>query len=255
MSSPPKPTPFDARTGRSRQLWAWGLAILTAQAILTFAWTRSEILPTPPPLSIFPGMIGAWAHSQDGVIEPEVYEMLGPDDILNRTYGDGKKDINLFIVYYRTQHRSHNAHDPKVCLPGAGWNPRISEVVPIDGPSGVFPANYYVVAKGEAEAVVVYWYQTHRRAVAQEQLLRLYRVFDTIQEKRTDMALIRIIVPVSRDRLEATQVAKKFAGEVYPYVLRQFSAVPRSETSGLRTPRTDADAIMTFRGGLTLALP
>ena len=62
--------------------------------------------------------IGEWNQFQDGVLDPEAYAVLAPDDVLNRTYRDASaaNDLSLFIAYYKTQLRAKNAHDPKVCL-------------------------------------------------------------------------------------------------------------------------------------------
>ena len=205
------------------------LLLLTVQAIATHSLTREEHLPTPAPLDEWPRGIGSLPQSQDGLLDPDAYEMLSPDDVLNRRYfnpasGEG---LQLFVAYYKTQLRAKNAHDPKVCLPGSGWNPQLSDVLTrqFDPRTPAATINRYVVAKGNQQNVVLYWYQTHRRALAQEQALRFYRMVDTIRDNRTDMALVRIIIPVADGKVEeATEKGLSAVRELYPHLLRQFPA-------------------------------
>lgn len=204
---------------RSWLLWG-GVAILAAQAAASYTLERKPFLPVTPPLTDLPLRLGNWAFIQDGVIEQEVLESLGPDDALVREFqlaGSATRS-SLFVSHYKTQLRAKNAHDPKVCLPGAGWNPRVSRVMDVRLPDGsTFPVNYYRIAKGDAEAVVLYWFQTHDQALVYEQQLRAHRVWSAIRENRTDMALVRIVMPVDKDGVElADRRAVELATLVYP---------------------------------------
>ncbi|MBL8227502.1 MAG: EpsI family protein [Bryobacterales bacterium] len=206
------------------------LVLLAAQAGLTYTLTRTEYLPSPGSLEDFPRAMAGLPQSRDSVLDPDAYEMLSPDDVLNRQYFDPASGANvqLFLAYYKTQLRAKNAHDPKVCLPGSGWNPQSSKVIEVqlDSKGGV-PAslNHYVVSKGDQQIVVLYWFQTHKRAVALEQTLRFYRMVDTVRDNRTDMALVRIVTPVANGDVNgATERGLAFARELYPKLAGQFPA-------------------------------
>ncbi len=224
----------DLRAGSSsmtgRQVWLlWGgVAILAAQAAASYSLERKPFLPVTPPLATLPQQLGNWSFTQDGVIEPEVLEMLGPDDALTREFRLAGSDtrFSLFVSHYKTQLRAKNAHDPKVCLPGSGWNPRASRVLDVRLPDGsTFPVNYYRIAKGSAEAVVLYWFQTHDQVLVFEQQLRAHRVWSAIRENRTDMALVRIVLPVDENGVEvAERRAVDLATLVYPEMRPFFPA-------------------------------
>jgi EpsI family protein len=191
------------------------------------ALSRAEYLPSPPPLSDFPSSIGGWEEVRDIDMEPQVLEMLTPDDVLNRDYinRDHTATLSLFVAYYKTQHKAGQAHDPKVCLPGSGWNPIVSKTIEIPVPDSntSFPANYYVIAKDPQKALVIYWYQSYDRIVAQQQFLKLDRVIDTVKAHRTDMALVRIVVPIEAGDLEgASDRAAGFARIISFLLRRQF---------------------------------
>jgi EpsI family protein len=202
--------------------------LLSAQAALTNRLKRAEYLPSPRPIhENIPVTIGQWDRVEDGVLDPEAYAMLAPDDVLNRTYRNATtgSDLNLFLGYYKTQLRAKNAHDPKVCLPGSGWNPLVSKQVPVTmvGLSKPISVNYYLLTKNNQQALVLYWFQTHRHGYASTEFLRLSRVISNLFENRSDMALVRIVLPVDSKGLEvATSLATKFAGELYPALVRQF---------------------------------
>ena len=204
-----------------------GLGILALQGVLMLALSRAEYLPSPPPLIDFPSSFGEWQSVRDIDMEPQVLEMLTPDDVLNRDYinGENTATLSLFVAYYKTQHKAGQAHDPKVCLPGSGWNPIISKTVeiPASDSNTSFPANYYVIEKDPHKALVIYWYQSYNRIVAQQQFLKLDRVIDTVKGHRTDMALVRIVVPIEAgDLAGATDRATRFAQSISPLLGRQF---------------------------------
>jgi EpsI family protein len=164
-------------------------------------------------------------------MEPEAFEMLKPDDYLNRVYRAqlGQPDLGLFIAYYKSQHRAAGAHDPKVCLPGSGWNPVSSKVIQIPTAQGAISANQFVVSKGNLTDVVVYWFQMQRRAVAGTEGLHFRRILETFSENRTDMALVRIVAPVqNNDASGATNSACEFVRAAYPDLMRQFPPRPPS---------------------------
>jgi EpsI family protein len=205
--------------------------IFAAQAIASHFLRRAPFLPSPPPLANLSLQPGGWQPLAEETVAPETLAMLGPDDFLARQYEEpGTTDqAELFIAYYKTQLGAKNAHDPKVCLPGAGWNPiesRLARVtIPASGFS--FPVNYYRIKREGREQVVVYWFQTLRGVYTFEQQLRVHKVLDAILDNRTDMALVRIIVPVTENDASngvaaADRDALGFAQSVYTSMLPYF---------------------------------
>jgi EpsI family protein len=202
-----------------------GIAILALQGFFAFSLTLNEHAPTPPPLSEFPSEIKQWRSAGQIPMEKDVYQMLLPDDYLDRVYRQPAKEgeLGLFIAYYKSQHRAAGAHDPKICLPGSGWNPVSSTLIQIPVGKTVISANQYVVSKGSMTDLVVYWYQTERRSVAGTEGLHVNRILETFMDNRTDMALVRIVVPVAVGGIPAANAAaSEFATAAYPDLMRQF---------------------------------
>jgi EpsI family protein len=74
----------------------------------------------------------------------------------------------------------------------------------------------YMVVKGGARSVVLYWYQTPRRTVAGEWAAKFWLVADAMRDKRTDTALVRVIVPSEKGDQAALLAAAEFARQIFP---------------------------------------
>jgi len=236
-------SPADASSSRiadrkRTRLRSAAAVILCVQGIAVYALHREPFLPSPPPLSTFPVRLDNWVRAADEIMDPATIEMLGPDDVLSRRYqlDDGSRRADLFVGYYRSQLKGKNAHDPKVCLPGGGWNPEESRLIKVDfGGGKTASVNYYRIEKAGARQIVVYWFQTPTGTYASEQELNANRVLAAIRTNRTDMALVRVIVPVLNDGVDAaSRDAIKFARIVYPEILPFFESGPR-QAAGAKT--------------------
>ena len=212
---------------RAPRLMAAAAGILAIQAGASYCLHREPYLPSPPPLTTLPLRLGDWTQVRDGSVEPEALLMLGPDDALVREYqlGAGRDTASVFVAYYKTQLRSRNAHDPKVCLPGAGWNPTMSRVieVPAAPHARSFPVNYYRIVRESSQAVVLYWFQTYNGVYTFEQQLRAHRLLDSAIDNRTDMALVRIIIPIGEAGVQTADArATDLAQLLYSQMLSYF---------------------------------
>jgi len=203
-------------------------SLLAGTALLLQARNNSEIIPSREPLASFPRTLGGWI-STDIPLSQEVRDVLGPGDFLLRDYQDQSSgsDVDIFIAYFPSQRAGDSIHSPKNCLPGAGWVPVRSDRISIDVPGHArFPANRYLIAKGEDRRLVLYWYWAHDRAVASEYAAKFYLVTDSIRERRSDGALIRVTTRLApNEGLDSGQQRLlAFAGDIVPLVN---SYVPR----------------------------
>ena len=97
--------------------------------------------------------------------------------------------MGLYIGYFRTQRTGATIHSPKNCLPGAGWQPVVSETYQLSLDDGrKVPINLYVIRKDLDQEIVLYWYQSHGRVVASEYWGKFYMVYDAMRLNRTDAA-------------------------------------------------------------------
>ncbi len=209
--------------------WRFWIAVslLVGTEVLLYARNSSEIIPVREPLASFPLTLGGWASS-DIPLSQDVLDILGPGDFLLRDYREpGGSDVDLFIAYFPSQRSGDAIHSPKNCLPGAGWAPVSSARITLSlAGHAPFPANQYLIAKGEDRRLVLYWYWAHDRAVASEYAAKFYLVADSIRERRSDGSLIRVTTSLApNESLDSGQQRLlTLAGKVVPLVN---SYVPR----------------------------
>jgi EpsI family protein len=200
--------------------FAVAAVLIALTAILLQARGRTEVIPSRLPLSSFPAQLDDWT-GKDIPLDKDTLEVLGPGDFLLRDYSapDQPEAANLYIAYFPSQRTGDTIHSPKNCLPGAGWSPvqndHIELVMPGHGP---FPANRYVIARGGARQLVLYWYWAHDRGVASEYWAKFYLVKDAIRMNRSDGALVRIVTPMLAGETAdaAQQRLLPFASHVLP---------------------------------------
>lgn len=175
------------------------VALLASAGLFLRAHSRPEILPPRRELSEFPPQVGQWV-GRNAELPANILEALGPGEFLSRRYGRAESEpfIDFFAGYFPSQRTGNTIHSPQNCLPGAGWTQFASNRLPVTVPGGKrITINRYILAKGEARIVVLYWYQAHGRVVASEYWAKFYLVADAIRLNRTDGALVRVITPVA----------------------------------------------------------
>jgi EpsI family protein len=193
--------------------------ILVVQAVLFYSASHGEMTPLAAPLSGFPAAIGGWKLKQEGVIDKETQDILKADDYLTRWYASPEGGANLYIAYFKTQREGQSPHSPKNCLPGSGWQQLQTGRLDVPVRDGSIRINQYVVEKGDAQSVVFYWYQSQGRVIADEFAAKFYLISDSIRHHRSDTALVRVVVPINRDRTAmAEKVGTDFVQAFYPAI-------------------------------------
>lgn len=192
--------------------------VLIVQGALFYSASRGESAIAAAPLTAFPVNIGAWRMVSQGVIEQEELDMLKADDTLERVYANPKEgSASLFIAYFKTQRTGQSPHSPKNCLPGSGWQPSASGTEDVSVGGEIIHINRYLVSKGEAQSLVLYWYQSHGRVIANEFKARFYLIEDSIREHRSDTALVRVVIPFPQKGME-DQIGTDFVKTFYPAI-------------------------------------
>ncbi len=192
--------------------------LLAGTALLLAARSGSEVIARRAPLSTFPRALNGWTGT-DVQLDKEVLDVLGPGDFLVRDYHNDQQSVALFIAYFSSQRAGDTIHSPKNCLPGAGWAPVRADRVAIKVPGHApFPANRYLIAKGEERQLVLYWYLAHGREVASEYAAKFYLVADSIRMHRSDGSLVRVSTPLEAGESIESGPSRllSFAGSIIP---------------------------------------
>jgi EpsI family protein len=196
--------------------------LLGLEAAFFYLVPTAERVPELKPLSSFTQQFGGWQSIREAEIDPEIVDALKADDTLSRLYGGpaSSMPVSLFIASYGSQRAGVSPHSPKVCLPGSGWIDLRSAEIPVDVPGESSPIriNRYVVAKGEDQSLVLYWYQTAHRVIANEYWAKLYLIWDGLLYRRSDASVVRVIVPITETQKEnaAQETGLQFIRALYP---------------------------------------
>ena len=191
------------------------LAVLILGGILVNTWAYlGEAHVERQELKNFPVQVGGW--KQEGVdqrFDAETLRVLRASDYLLRNYRLGNGTMaNLYIGYYATQRNGATYHSPLNCLPGSGWTMEDPAMITIALPNGKsFVANKYVIKNGNFQELMIYWYQGRGRTVASEYWGKIYTVLDSVRLRRSDAAMVRVMVPITASDAAAIESARDFA--------------------------------------------
>jgi EpsI family protein len=203
------------------QFWAL-FAFLLVGGLVINGWQRAgEAHVARQPLAGFPAQLGRWQQrGADARFDAATEAVLRADDYLARDYAtaDGQT-ANFYVGYYATQRNGATYHSPLNCLPGSGWVLNEPGRILIQPAAGGVPieANRYVVEHGsDNRQVMVYWYQGRGRTVASEYWGKIYTVLDSVRRRRSDGAMVRVMVPVRGSEADALQLASDLAAQAAP---------------------------------------
>jgi EpsI family protein len=179
--------------------FALAATLIALTAILLQARSRNEVIPPHLPLASFPSRLSDW-DSSEIVQDKKTLEVLGPGDFLERVYQDPAQKlpyVDVFLAYFPSQRAGETPHSPQHCLPGSGWNPEENVRITLSlAGHRPFPANRYVITKGDQRRLVLYWFWAHDRGVASEYWAKFYLVADAIRMNRSDGSLVRLVTPM-----------------------------------------------------------
>lgn len=199
--------------------------VLLIGGIVVNAWEYLGEKPAPrKELKDFPQQLGAWQQvGPDQRFDDATLSVLRATDYLMRNYNTPTgQSGNLYVGYYASQKDGATYHSPLNCLPGSGWtmtDPARITITPPGKPS--FEANRYLIQNGGAKQLLIYWYQGRGRAVASEYWGKVYTVIDSVRLRRSDGAMVRVMVPVGKSDADALQAGAELAASASP-LLSQF---------------------------------
>jgi EpsI family protein len=202
------------------------LVVLLASGVLINLWAHAgEARVDRRKLKEFPSEMTGWRQvGADQRFDRETEEVLRADDYVLRNYiSPVGQTASFYVGYYATQRTGATYHSPLNCLPGSGWTmnqPGLVEITPASG-APAFEANRFIIQNGSDREMLVYWYQGRGRAVASESWGKVYTVLDSVRRRRSDGAMVRIVVPIGKSEQAALDAARDLATKVAP-ILPEF---------------------------------
>ncbi len=192
------------------------LVLILMGGLLVNAWQYlGEAHIERKELKDFPKQVGTWQQTGgDQIFDKQTMSVLRASDYVMRDYRNDRGDIgNFYVGYYATQRDGASYHSPLNCLPGSGWEMTSPATITI-APAGQTPfqANRYIIQNGSTRELLVYWYQGRGRNIASEYWGKIYTVVDSVRMRRSDGAMVRVIVPIRTSETAALEVAASLAG-------------------------------------------
>lgn len=209
------------RPGRS-----WVPAIVLGVGCMLSLGTTAQITPRlrVPLASVLPDSI-LGVPGTDTEVPADEAAVAGFTDYALRVYqrSDSLPTAPLatiYLGYYDHQTRGRTIHSPKNCLPGAGWEALSSGPERLAVGGDTVTVNRYVLQNGDARDLVLYWYQGRGRVAHDEYLVKWDLLRDAIVKRRTDEALVRIVVTIDDSEEKALDLARRIAIQIEPAVYR-----------------------------------
>jgi EpsI family protein len=198
------------------RFWSLLALLLLGGGIINALEHAGEAKVSRRPLKDFPTQIGSWRQTGGDIrFDDETEKVLRADDYLSRNFVSGDRAASFYVGYYETQRNGATYHSPLNCLPGSGWVMSDEARIMITPASGTpFEANRFVVANGRDRALMIYWYQGRGRAVASEYWGKIYTVLDSVRRRRSDGAMVRVMVPLGDSSEDAQRNAVELASQV-----------------------------------------
>jgi exosortase D (VPLPA-CTERM-specific) len=215
----PAHMPVLMRPAKTRPLAACFLLVLVASGLGLMIAGRTEIVPERTPLVMFPRHLDGWRGNSMAMTE-RVVEKLQLDDYILADYvqGPGQAPVNFYVAWYGSQRSGASPHSPRVCIPGGGWE--IAEIsrreMPFSIGDGPLRFNRAIIRKGQHRQVVYYWFQQRGRAIANEYVMKWYLFTDSLLDRRSDGALVRLTTPIlpAESTDAADERLRRFAHEI-----------------------------------------
>ncbi len=191
----------------------FGLLII---AIVATNWMREKpasVLFTPN-FKAFPKTVGSWT-GHDMIVDKEVRKVLNADKVLTRTYTESEygNSAGLLIVY-RKYGRRDFIHRPEACYPAAGWKivEREETKIPFNGKN--IPAIKVIAEKDNAREIIVYWFSSGDRTVADYMKQQYMMALDRFQTRKYGWSFIRINCPVFDSDNATMDTIRQFARDM-----------------------------------------
>ncbi len=188
--------------------------LLFAAACGTLAMSGNRTTAPHKDFASFPLRIGDWNGQRLPDLDAETLSTLGVSDYLNAAYRRGGDEVSLYVGYYRSQRAGESIHSPRNCLPGGGYEVLEARRGELDIPAlgRRIPINRYRLQRDQEQLMVLYWFETHGRVIANEYTGKAIMVWESLRTGRSDGALVRVVGTGPR----GAEAAEVFARAAFP---------------------------------------
>jgi EpsI family protein len=166
----------------------------------------------------------------DTPLSPDEDRILQPDAVLARRYVSPEGESAELVVI--AGHRKRTVHTPGYCMVGGGWEVISQHGTALPLPEGAAPATQSVMSNEGREMIATYLFTDGVYATPNVVQLQWRSLLKRMRGQLPLAALVRIIVPVTRNREAAVRLTDDFARATLPGVFEALRRAGRSD-SGL----------------------
>ena len=178
-------------------------AVLAFGCLLMLSVQAQRTMALQAPLAALPDPLPGYTRT-DLTVPAEEQRVAGMTSYTSRVYlQDSVEAFGLYVGFYESQRQGRTVHSPKNCLPGAGWEAMSSNRIMVAMPGAAADSaeiNRYLIGNQSQRALVYYWYQGRGRVAANEYAVKWNLLRDAALRRRTDEALVRLVIPVTPER-------------------------------------------------------
>jgi EpsI family protein len=176
-----------------------------------------RVFEAPIPAEVLDTEETASTTESPAAAEASAVEAQAPEAPVNQEALLADSWFSLYVGYYESQTRGKTIHSPKNCLPGAGWEPLEAGTLPLEIGGESVIVNRYILQNEAVRSLVLYWYQGRGRIASSEYRVKLHLLLDSALRRRSDEALVRIVVPVAGEDVDsALRTASEAAQVIIP---------------------------------------
>jgi len=182
--------------------------------------TQQRQMTLAAPLESVPRALAGYP-SVDRSISADERRVVGASAYLFREFSWGSQTaFTVYVGYYDHQLQGKAIHSPKNCLPGAGWEVVSAAEEQLATAAGPVPVNRYVLVNEHQRAMVYYWYQGRGRVEGNEYRVKFQLLRDAALLRRSDEALVRVVIPVETTDSAAAVLGRRVSAELVPEMFR-----------------------------------
>lgn len=175
-----------------------GVGAAALVGLSSLATTDELIRPERKSFASLPYEFEGWKHEVQP-LSASVAEALNADDsiVVNMVSPEGDY-VNLYLAYLYERSDGRAWHSPRQCIPGGGWQIAEHETRARTMPNGqIVNYNRLIIANRDHRQLVYYWYDQRGRDVANEFVMKIWVIYDSLTRKRGDGAMVRLLAPVA----------------------------------------------------------
>jgi exosortase D (VPLPA-CTERM-specific) len=218
---------FDADPGGRpvNPVLPWALLTMVFTLFVASGWAikaipSMHVIPERASFDSFPTEIGGW-QGKKYRLSNEILNSLWADDYVTAVYHKAGSPnlIYLLIPFYEYQGTLHTAHTPQSCLLGSGWTLLGSDERMVKvGRSKEIKIMTMILEKGGTRLLGSYFFLQRGRVITNPWSNKFYLIYDALQRRRTDGALVRIEMTLASDQSSerAYTILENFISQLWP---------------------------------------